>query len=72
MTDKPTEPPLIEVGETSRGYTLWRQENGAGGHRYWSDSIGGGVVIYDTCLASQEELELAIKIEGEFERGERT
>lgn len=62
---------LVEVGETSRGYKLYREPNGVGGHRYWSDSIGGGVVVYDTCLASREELELALRIEGGFERGER-
>ena len=32
--------------------------------------FNGGVVIYDTCLASREELELCLQIEGEFERGE--
>ena len=69
--DRPETTGLEEVGQTSRGYRLYREPNGAGGHRYWSDSIGGGVVIYDTCLASREELELALKIEGEFERGER-
>ena len=63
--------PLIEVGQTSRGDRIYREANNVGGHRYWSDSIGGGVVIYDTCLASREELELAIKIEQEFEHGER-
>ena len=63
--------PMIEVGVTSRGSRLYRQQNGAGGHSYWSDSIGGGVIIYDTCLAAREELEMALRIEGEFERGER-
>jgi len=50
------EGPLEEIGRTARGYTIWRQRNGAGGHTYWSDSIGGGVVIYDSCLASEEEV----------------
>jgi len=62
---------IVEVGQTSRGYRIYREPNGAGGHRYWSDAIGGGVVIYDTCLASPEEIKLALKIEGEYERGER-
>lgn len=62
---------LVEVGETSRGYRIYREPNEAGGHRYWSDAIGGGAVIYDTSIASREELELALRIEGEFERGER-
>lgn len=60
--DKP-QTNLEEVGKTSRGYTIFREPNGAGGHRYWSDAIGGGVVVWDTCLVSREELELALKIE---------
>lgn len=51
------------VGMTSRGNRLYREPNEAGGHRYWSDAISGGVVIWDTCLASAEELEVAMKIE---------
>lgn len=54
---------LTKVGRTSRGYTIYQEPNEAGGHRYWSDAIGGGVVIWDTCLASIEELEFAIQIE---------
>ena len=65
------EPPLVEVATTSRGYTLYRRANGAGGHSYLSDSIGGGVVIYDTCLASPEELMLALQIEAEYQAGVR-
>lgn len=60
MNEKST---LVEVGRTSRGYTLYREPNEAGGHRYWSDAIGGGVAIWDTCLASADELETAIRIE---------
>ena len=59
---------MIEVGETSRGCKLYRQPNNAGGHTYWSDAIGGGVVVWDTCLVSREELELAMKIEAELAR----
>lgn len=47
----------------SRGNQIFVEENEVGGHRYWSDSIGGGVVIWDTSLASEEELRLAIKAE---------
>jgi hypothetical protein len=53
------------VCEYGNGYTIYREENEAGGHRYWSDSIGGGVVIWDTCLSSIEELELVIRLEKE-------
>ncbi len=52
---------LEEVGQTERGYTIWRQKVEAhSGHRYWSDSIGGGVVLWDTAIASIEELEFCI------------
>ena len=53
------------IGTTSRGYMIYREPNEAGGHRYWSDAIGGGVVIWDTCLASIEEVELVLKYEKE-------
>ena len=47
MTEKTT---LEEVCLTPGGYTLFREPNGAGGHRYWSDEGGGGVMVWDTCL----------------------
>lgn len=55
--------PLIEIGVTLQGYTIFRQENGAGGHRYWSDEIGGGVVVWDTCLAGAPTIEWCIAYE---------
>jgi hypothetical protein len=60
---------LEEIACTARGYTIYREPNGAGGHRYWSDSIGGGVVIWDTCLASTEDLGFAMDYEAKV-RGE--
>jgi len=60
-----TEHPVEVIGETSRGYTIFRQLNIMGSYRYWSDAIGGGVVIWDTALTSIEELEFAIKYEKE-------
>ena len=59
MTDKN----FREVGETNRGYKLYVEDNAVGGRSYWSAEIGGGVLIWDTCLACPESLELAIKIE---------
>jgi hypothetical protein len=55
-TSTETEAELEEIGQTASGYTIWCKPNKAGGHTYWSDSIGGGVIIWDTCLASEEEL----------------
>lgn len=54
---------LVEVGQTPRGYTLFRERNEVGGHRYWSDEIGGGVCVWDTSLAGIETLEACIAIE---------
>jgi len=54
---------LREVGRTPRGYTIYVQTNEIGSNRYWSDSIGGGVVVWDTALASEEELLFAMKAE---------
>jgi hypothetical protein len=42
------------------GCTLFREENGAGGHRYTSDEIGGGVIVWDTCLVEESTLLAAI------------
>lgn len=54
---------LTEVAQDSRGNTLYRELNGVGGYRYWSDEIGGGVVVWDTALVSVEMLQLAIECE---------
>ena len=54
------------IGTTPQGYTIWKESNGVGGHRYWSDAIGGGVCVWDTCLASIDELEYCIQQEKEF------
>jgi hypothetical protein len=45
-----TDAPLVEVGMTAGGYTLYCQENPAGGHTYWCNDVGGGRVVWDTCL----------------------
>lgn len=59
----PAQGPLTEVGETSRGYKLYRAPNPVGGNTYWSDEIGGGVVVWDTCLVGEETLRLALSVE---------
>ena len=58
-----------EIGETKSGYHIYKEPNEVGGHRYISDAIGGGVVIWDTCLASIEELEYCIAKEKEANAG---
>ncbi len=54
---------MTEVGQTPTGYTIFVEDNGVGGRRYWTDSIGGGAVIWDTSIASEEELLYAIAAE---------
>lgn len=55
--------PLTEVCEDSRGNRLYVEPNEVGGHRYWSDEIGGGVVVWDTSLVSPEMVRLALEAE---------
>ncbi len=50
---------MKEVAQDSRGNTLFVEDNEVGGKRYWSDEIGGGVLVWDTCLVSGEMLRLA-------------
>ena len=47
---------LEEVGTTSQGYTIFREQNKAGGYTYWSDEAGDGVVVWDTSLVNTETL----------------
>ena len=58
-------PPIIIL---PNGTAIWREPNEVGGYRYWSDAIGGGSVIWDTCTASIKELEAAIA----YEKQEKT
>ena len=48
--------PLEEVCELPNGCTLYRQENAVGGHTYWSDEIGGGVMAWDTALVDRSTI----------------
>ena len=58
---------LKEVAEDSRGNTLFVEDNKVGGHTYWSNEVGGGVIVWDTCLVSREMLLLAIDEENKHE-----
>lgn len=51
---------LEEVCELPMGYTLYRQPNGVGGHTYYSDEVGGGVAVWDTCLVNEDTRLIAI------------
>lgn len=47
----------------SRGHRLYVKENKVGGNQYWSDEIGGGVLVWDTSMVSEEMLDLALLTE---------
>ena len=61
---------MKEICRDSRGNTLFVEDNTAGGRTYWSDEIGGGVRVWDTCLISREMLFMAILEEERTEREE--
>ena len=44
-------------------YFLYRKENGVGGYTYYSDEIGGGVFVWDTCLVGDVTLQAALDYE---------
>lgn len=49
------------------GHSLYREKNEVGGHRYWSDEIGGGVMVWDTSLVSHQTLLFALAAEKDFQ-----
>lgn len=44
--------------------SLYREPNEVGGHRWWSDEVGGGVVVWDTSLVDAQTLRDALEAEG--------
>lgn len=62
---------LVVWGETERGNTIFRERNGVGGHRYWSDEIGGGVIVWDTALVNPETLMTVLVMEGKLRANAR-
>lgn len=53
------------------GFTLFWKENGAGGRSYFSDEVGGGVNVWDTCLVDRSTLLAALTKEEELITQER-
>lgn len=47
---------MEDVCDLPNGFRLYRKPNEAGGHTYYSDEVGGGVVVWDTCLISEGTL----------------
>lgn len=65
--------PLPDKGEARlpNGCTLYWEPNGAGGRTYISDEIGGGVLVWDTCLCNESTLRAALRIEASLSKQER-
>lgn len=49
------------------GHELYRADNNAGGHTYYSDEVGDGVVVWDTCLVDSSTLLAAILEEHRYQ-----
>jgi hypothetical protein len=62
---------LTEVGSTpDRRVFFYVENNEVGGRRYWLDSLGEGVMVWDTSLASPEEMRICLDIEMRLQREE--
>lgn len=49
-----------KVCDLPNGSWLYRKENGVGGYIYFSDEVGGGVVVWDTALVASSTLLAAL------------
>jgi hypothetical protein len=47
---------MREIGLLPNGYMLFVEDDRGTGRRYWSDEIGGGVVVWDTVLVDKTTL----------------
>ncbi len=56
----------IKVGCTREGFDIYRKENGAGGHLYWSDEWG--ITLWDTTMCSPELMRQLLYIEDTFNK----
>jgi len=59
-----------QVGMLPNGCTLYVKPNEVGGHTYYSDEIGGGVVVWDTCCVCESTLLAAMVAEHTRKRKE--
>lgn len=53
----------VDLGCLPNGAHLYRKPNGVGGFTYYSDEIGGGVAVWDTCLVAESTLLAALTCE---------
>jgi hypothetical protein len=61
---------MKEVGLLPNGSMLFVEDDRDTGRRYWSDEIGGGVVVWDTTLIDKTTLLAAIVAECRLEYDE--
>lgn len=54
---------MENLGCLPNGCHLFRRANEAGGFTYYSDEVGGGVMVWDTCLVDESTLLTAIVCE---------
>lgn len=54
---------MMDLGCLPNGAHLFRKPNGAGGYIYYSDEVGGGVTVWDTCLVAESTLLTAMACE---------
>lgn len=59
------------ICEMVNGYGLFVKDNEVGGRTYYSDEIGGGVVVWDTALVGEETLLTAMLEERRIQNKER-
>src|ERR1019366_125584 len=55
---------MRKVTDLPNGHELFVEDSEAGGHTYWSDEVGGGVVVWDAALVDAATL-LAAMVEEE-------
>lgn len=53
---------------TKKGYIIFYEDNEVGGRTYYSDEIGGGVLVWDTALVDIDTLEEVIQYEQELRK----
>lgn len=54
---------MEDLGHLPNGFFLCRKPNEAGGYTYYSNEVGGGVIVWDTCLVAESTLLAALVCE---------
>lgn len=62
---------MEDVCELPNGCHLFRKKNEAGGYTYYSDEVGCGVMVWDTCMVAEATLLAALVEEARREKWEK-